>query len=88
LLQTRGLSGVLLFDSREQKCLASLINSSAAVVFFLAVLANATLAGTAELTDAEMDQITAGDVQIFDLSNNTNTIINIFNVKYTRTSDR
>jgi hypothetical protein len=40
---------------------------SAAVVFFLAVLANATLAEAAELTDVEMDQITARDVQIFRL---------------------
>jgi hypothetical protein len=58
------------------------------VIFALAVLANAALAEPAELTDAEMDQITAGAFASFDLaSNNTNTIIDSNNVVYTRTSD-
>jgi len=64
------------------------VAQATAVVFALAVLANAALAEAAELADAEMDQITAGAFVSFDpATNNTNTIIDSYNVIYTRTID-
>jgi hypothetical protein len=64
------------------------VAQATAVVFALAVLANAALAEPVELTDAKMDQITAGAfVSLDPATNNTNIIMDSLNVTYTRTID-